>query len=44
MKKEVEAKGEILRKTGENKFIDSKLWGEFLDFCEKRLYETIEKD
>lgn len=41
---DTQTKGEILRKTGENKFIDSKLWGEFLDFCEKRLYETIEKD
>lgn len=41
---DTEAKGEILRKTGENKFIDSNLWGEFLDFCEKRLYEIIEKD
>ncbi len=41
---DTEAKGEILRKTGENKFIDSNIWNEFLDFCENRLYETIEKD
>ena len=30
-------KGELLLKTGENKFIDSNLWYEFLVFCEKRL-------
>ncbi len=37
-------KGELLLKTGENKFIDPALWGEFLDFCEKRLDEVIAKD
>lgn len=41
---DTEVKSEILRKTGENKFIDGNLWNEFLDFCEKRLYETIKKD
>lgn len=41
---DTEVKSEILRKTGENKFIDSNLWNEFLDFCEKRLYETIKND
>ena len=30
--------------TGENKFIDDNVWYEFLDFCEKRLEETIAKD
>ena len=34
---ETEEKGELLRKTGENKFIDSQIWNEFLDFCEDRL-------
>lgn len=37
-------KGELLLKTGENKFIDSNLWHEFLDYCEKRLDEVIAKD
>ena len=37
-------KGELLLKTGENKFIDSNLWHEFLDFCEKRLDEVIARD
>ncbi len=37
-------KGELLLKTGENKFIDSNLWHEFLDFCENRLDEVISKD
>ena len=37
-------KGELLLKTGENKFIDGNLWHEFLDFCEKRLDEVISKD
>lgn len=41
---DTEAKGKILRETGENKFIDEALWGEFLDFCEKRLDEVIEKE
>ncbi len=34
---DTEAKGKILRETGENKFIDPNLFGKFLDFCEKRL-------
>ena len=37
-------KGELLLKTGENRFIDPNLWHEFLDFCEKRLDEVISKD
>ena len=37
-------KGELLRKTGVNQFIDSNLWHEFLNFCEKRLDEVIAKD
>lgn len=37
-------KGELLLKTGENKFIDPNLWHEFLDFCENRLDEVISKD
>ena len=41
---DTEVKGKILMETGENKFIDDKLWNEFLDFCEKRLEETIKKD
>lgn len=37
-------KGELLLQTGENKFIDRKLWHEFLTYCEKRLDEVIAKD
>ncbi len=37
-------KAEILKTTGENKFIDSDLWHEFLTFCEKRLDEVIASD
>ncbi|MBQ3530094.1 MAG: MBL fold metallo-hydrolase [Oscillospiraceae bacterium] len=37
-------KGELLLKTGENKFIDKNLWHEFLTYCEKRLDEVIAKD
>lgn len=37
-------KGDLLLKTGENKFIDSNLWNEFLTFCEKRLDDVISKD
>ena len=37
-------KGELLLKTGENKFIDPSLWYAFLEFCEKRLDEVISKD
>ena len=38
------AKGKLLLKTGENKFIDKNLWHDFLDFCEKRLNDVISKD
>ena len=41
---DTEVKSKILRETGENKFVDSNVWYEFLDFCEKRLEETIAKD
>ena len=41
---DTENKGKLLMATGENKFIDAFLWGEFLDFCEKRLYEVIERE
>ncbi len=37
-------KGDLLLKTGQNKFIDGNIWHEFLDFCEKRLDEVILKD
>ena len=37
-------KGELLLKTGENKFIDREVWHQFLTFCEKRLDEVIAKD
>jgi len=36
--------GEILRTTGENKFIDPTLWTRFLDFCEARLDKVISED
>ena len=39
-----EDKAEILATTGENLFIDGKIWGEFLDFCEKRLCDIIAKE
>ncbi|MBQ4518083.1 MAG: MBL fold metallo-hydrolase [Clostridia bacterium] len=41
---DTETKANILRETGENKFVDGELWFEFLDFCEKRLQEVIEKE
>ena len=37
-------KGELLLKTGVNKFIDKNLWNDFLAFCEKRLNDVISKD
>ncbi|MBQ7896982.1 MAG: MBL fold metallo-hydrolase [Clostridia bacterium] len=40
---DTEKKGKVLRETGENLFIDSALWGRFLDFCEKRLDEKIKE-
>ena len=37
-------KGALLLETGENRFVDPNLWGEFLRFCEKRLDAVIAKD
>lgn len=37
-------KARILRETGENLFIDDKLWNKFLSFCENRLDEVIKTD
>lgn len=37
-------KAKILKETGENKFIDDKLWNEFLSFCEKRLDDVIARE
>lgn len=37
-------KAKILLEAGENTFIDGKLWGRFLDFCEKRLDEVIQSE
>ena len=34
-------KGKLLMETGENQFIDSGLWGKFLDHCKKRLDDVI---
>ena len=36
--------GNLLLTTGENRFIDSTLWGKFLDFCEQRLDAVIAKE
>ena len=41
---DTEAKGRILCQTGRNEFIDGKLFGEFLDYCQKRLESLIEKE
>lgn len=41
---DTEAKAKLLKETGENTFIDSSLWHEFLTFCEKRLDEVIASD
>ena len=41
---DTEQKVKTLIETGENKFIDDKIWCEFLDFCEKRLDAVIEKE
>jgi len=38
---DTEAKAKALKETGENRFIDEKLWCEFLNYCEKRLDEVI---
>lgn len=37
-------KGELLLRTGENKFIDKRLWNDFLTFCEKRLDDVISNE
>lgn len=37
-------KGELLLKTGENRFVDKHLWKAFLIFCEKRLDAVIAAD
>ena len=41
---DTQTKGDILRTTGENRFINSEIWYEFLDFCEKRLDKVIEDE
>ena len=41
---DTQRKGEILRTTGENLFLDDKIWGQFLDHCEKRLDNVIAKE
>jgi len=41
---DTERKSIVLRETGENLFLDTQIWNEFLDFCEKRLNEIIEKE
>ncbi|MBQ4088217.1 MAG: MBL fold metallo-hydrolase [Clostridia bacterium] len=41
---DTEAKAKILKETGENPFIDDELWCMFLNFCEKRLDDLIEKE
>lgn len=41
---DTEKRGEILKTTGENKFIDGELWMEFLNFCEARLDKIIENE
>lgn len=41
---DTENKGKILRETGENKFIDGKIWGEFLDYYEARLNKIIAEE
>ena len=38
------SKGKLLMETGENTFIDSSLWHQFLDYCEKRLDAVIAKE
>jgi hypothetical protein len=37
-------KARVLRETGENRFIDDKLFDEFLAFCERRLDKVISED
>ena len=37
-------KGELLRETGENLFLDGEIWNTFLDHCERRLDRLIERE
>lgn len=37
-------KAKVLKETGENQFIDDKLWNKFLEFCENRLDKVIQED
>jgi len=41
---DTDIKGKHLLETGENQFIDGKIWFDFLDFCENRLNKLIEKE
>ena len=41
---DTEKKGDILRKTGENQFINSNLWLDFLNYREKKFNELIENE
>ena len=41
---QTDEKAEILKTTGENRFIDYKLWHKFLTFCEERLDKVISED
>lgn len=41
---DTDVKGELLLKTGENRFIDDKIFYRFLDHCEERLLSIIEKE
>ena len=41
---DTERKGEILRTTGENQFINSNLWVDFLNHREKKFYEMLKKE
>ncbi len=41
---DTEAKGEFLKRTGVNKFVDGDIWHAFLNFCENRLDAVIEQE
>ena len=41
---DTENKAKLLKETGENPFIDGKIWNQFLDFCENRLDKIIEEE
>jgi len=41
---QTDEKGKLLLTTGENKFIDGKIWHEFLDHCERRLDDVIKNE